>query len=110
MIYTDHANDRINQRGFRKEDLQLIERYGEAFSAKGNAIRLRIPTKRISEIRKELRNEVLAQAYMNNERSSKRIKALNKQIQSLDKIRNKELIYEPDCDVVITAQINKKHK
>lgn len=79
MIFTKHAMDRFNQRGFTKEQLETIFKNGEIRKKPGKSFEIYIDEK--------TRNNL--HSYY------------KKKIQSLEKIKNKRILISED-GVVIT--------
>ena len=81
MQITRHANRRIQQRGFRKRQLELILEYGSVKRKKGNAYEIGLTVKEIEQL---IQN-------------SKRI------IQTASKCKNKAVLVDSDMGTIITV-------
>ena len=85
MKKTRHAIIRVQQRGFRTNQIELIIEYGTEVDKPGRVKELRLLTKDITRAKNE--------AYEQYKRT----------IQDLDKCKNKGVLIDPETGVIITV-------
>jgi len=81
MNITRHANKRIQQRGFKKEYLELLLKYGDYKRKPGNVMEVRITKKEISRITQDI--NVLKRKLLN--------------------LKNKRILVDQSMNTIITA-------
>lgn len=96
----NHAEVRMNQRAFRRKDIEIIERYGEFVDDGAIMLTFQASRKAIDDARSEIKR---LETWRRSTRRDTSIKRLRQRIQLLERNRNRKIVMTDG--VLVTAYL-----